>query len=125
MQGNLRATLKRWRENYLLSNLLAGMARPVWFLSQGVATLLQTRIVKNGASVRLKNGKRIIVGKDAGISVASVLFWHGLDGDEPETSRTLRFFFVRSSTFVDVGANCGLYSLVAALWNPQTKVVAF
>jgi FkbM family methyltransferase len=54
-----------------------------------------------------------------------VLFWHGLDGFEPETSRTLRFFFERAATFVDVGANFGLYSVLSALWNPNLEVVAF
>jgi FkbM family methyltransferase len=48
-----------------------------------------------------------------------------LDGLEPETSRTLRFFFERSTVFVDVGANYGFYSLLAALWNPHLHVVAF
>ena len=54
-----------------------------------------------------------------------MLFWLGLDGFEPETSRTLRFFFERAATFIDVGANCGLYSVLSALWNPDLEVVAF
>jgi FkbM family methyltransferase len=65
------------------------------------------------------------IARDSGVGIASALFWHGLDGYEPETSRTLRFFFERVATFVDVGANCGLYSLLGALWNPSLEVVAF
>jgi FkbM family methyltransferase len=65
------------------------------------------------------------IGKDSGIGMASLLFWHGIDGYEPDTSRTLRFLFERSGTFIDVGANCGLYSLLGALWNPELQVVAF
>ena len=59
----------------------------------------------------------MVIGRDAGVALASLLFWKGLDGYEPETSRALRFFFVYSSCFIDVGANCGLYSIIAALWN--------
>ena len=65
------------------------------------------------------------IGGDSGIGIASLLFWHGLDGFEPETSRALRFFFERAATFLDVGANCGLYSILGALWNPNLEVVAF
>ncbi len=53
------------------------------------------------------------IGRDAGVGLASLLFWHGVDGYKRETSETLRFFFSRSATFVDVGANCGIYSLLA------------
>jgi len=57
--------------------------------------------------------------------MSSQLFWHGLDGYEPETSRTLRSLFEHAATFIDVGANCGLYSVLAALWNPNLRVIAF
>ena len=33
--------------------------------------------------------------------------------------------FERSTTFIDVGANCGLYSILGALWNPNLDVIAF
>ena len=48
-----------------------------------------------------------------------------MDGFEPHTSKTLRFFFERSATFVDVGANYGYYSMLGALWNPALRVVSF
>jgi len=65
------------------------------------------------------------VAKDCGISLASMLYWRGLAGVEPETSRALRFFFEHSEVFLDVGANYGLYSILGALWNPNLRVVAF
>jgi FkbM family methyltransferase len=65
------------------------------------------------------------IARDTGIGIASLLYWQGLDGYEPETSRTLRFLFERSATFIDVGANCGLYSILGALWNPNLQVIAF
>jgi FkbM family methyltransferase len=65
------------------------------------------------------------IAKDAGISLASTLYWHGLAGAEPETSQALRFFFERSRVFIDVGANYGLYSMLAPRWNDHLRVVAF
>jgi FkbM family methyltransferase len=89
------------------------------------ALQLQRKVRKNGVSFLLPNGKSLVIAEDSGIGVASGLFWHGLDGYEPETSRVLRFLFERSRTFVDVGANYGFYSVLGALWNPDLKVIAF
>jgi FkbM family methyltransferase len=125
MARGLTRLLKRWRDNYYVSLLLASSAKPLRFISARTARGLEQKVRKNGVLIRLPNGKNMSIGRDAGIGIASTLFWHGLDGYEPETSRTLRFFFERASTFVDVGANCGLYSVLGALWNPSLEVVAF
>jgi len=125
MAGGVRGTLQRWRENYYLSHLLASVAKPLHFPLAGMAETLQRKVRRNGFALRLPNGKNLIIGRDTCVSLASALFWHGLDGFEPHTSRTLRFFFERAATFIDVGANCGLYSLLGALWNPELQVTAF
>jgi FkbM family methyltransferase len=125
MAGTLKRSLKRLRENYFCSLVLSGIAKPVWLVSRYLTSQLHTKVVKNGVTIRLPNGRKMNIGRDAGIGTASLLFWHGIDGYECETSRTLRFFWGQSQTFVDVGANCGLYSIMAALWNSDIQVVAF
>jgi FkbM family methyltransferase len=125
MAGDLTRILKRWRDNYYFSLLLANFTKPLYSVSRCVADQIQRRVRKNSVTIRLPNGKNMTLGRDAGVGMASLLFWHGLDGYEPETSRTLRFLFERVTTFVDVGANCGLYSILGALWNPRLQVVAF
>jgi FkbM family methyltransferase len=121
----LEKFLKRCRDYYYVSQLLAYFSRPVRFLSLQVAEQIQRKVRKNGVTIRLPNGKEMSIGRNTGIGIASRLFWHGLDGYEPDTSQTLRFMFERASTFVDAGANCGLYSVMGALWNPNLKVIAF
>src|SRR5882762_11270101 len=121
----LRGLLKRWRDNYYLSLLLAFSSKPLRLISVLVARTIQEKVRKNGVTIRLTNGKAMSIAKNSGIGIASLLFWHGLEGYEPETSRTLRFFFERTAHFIDVGANCGLYSVLGALWNPKLEVVAF
>ncbi len=125
MTETLKSALKRWRENYVPSLLLSALAKPLWFACHQLGNQLQTKVVRNGVTIQLPNGKKMTIGRDAGIGLASLLFWRGLDGYEPETSAALRYFFARSSTFLDVGANCGFYSILAALWNPAIKVIAF
>jgi FkbM family methyltransferase len=125
MAGGLKTFLKRWRDNYYVSQLLAYSLKPLRSLSSKTALHIEQRVRKNGVRIRLPNGKNLSIGKNAGISTASLLFWHGLDVDAPETSRTLRFFFEHSGTFIDVGANCGLYTVLGARWNPDLEVIAF
>src|SRR5947209_8127915 len=119
MVGIFKRLLKRWRDNYYLSQLLAYSAKPLRFISSQVVLHIERKVRKNAVTIRLPNGKNMSLGRDFGIGIASLLFWHGLDGFEPETSRTLRFFFERAATFIDVGANCGFYSVLGALWNPN------
>ena len=121
----LSALLKRWRDNYYVSQFLVSIARPLYSVCTRLATQIQLKVHKNGAAIRLPNGTKMRIAKDTGIGIASALFWHGLDGYEAETSRTLRFLFERSTTFIDAGANYGLYSTLGALWNPNLRVIAF
>ena len=109
--------LRRWRENYYVSRVLATAAKPLYQASHSLSVELSRKIRKNGAAVRLPNGRTLRFAPDSGIEIGSLLFWKNLDGFEPATSRALRFFFERSASFVDVGANYGYYSILAALWN--------
>jgi FkbM family methyltransferase len=117
--------LKRWRENFYISRALSSVAKPVHSISLQLAHEIEKKVKRNGFRIRLQNGVQMRIARDAGVGVATSLFWHGPDGHEPESSRLLRFFFERSDTFVDVGAHYGFYSVLAALWNPQLQVVAF
>jgi len=125
MSNPLVAAAKRWRENYYLSRILSATTKPLHALCSGIARQIQRKVKRNGVGIRLQNGRTMFLARNAGVSLASGLFWHGLDGHERETSRTLRFFFERSAVFLDVGANYGFYSILAALWNPNLRVVAF
>ena len=75
--------LRRWRENYYASNLLAAIARPLERTCSGVAEQLRRRIRKNGLQYLLPNGKTLRIGRDSGLYLASALFWGGLDSFEP------------------------------------------
>jgi len=125
MFDSLKRSLKQAREIYYLSWILSNAARPVATSCLWLARQIQSKVRRNGIAARLPNGRTMLIGRDAGLSLSSALFWHGLSGHEPETSETLLFFFQRASTFVDVGANYGFYSVLALLSNPDIRVVAF
>jgi FkbM family methyltransferase len=117
--------LRSARENYHVSSILAAVARPVRSGCLHLSTQIQRKVKKNGAAIPLPNGRILQIDRDAGVNLASLLFWNGLDGYEAQTSLTLRFFFERATNFVDVGANYGVYSILGALWNQNLRVVAF
>jgi FkbM family methyltransferase len=123
--NDLAHLLKRWRDDYRVSTFLAALAKPAYRFSGLVAEKLQQRIRKNGVAIRLPNGRPMTIARDSGIGLASLLFWHGLDGFEPYTSRVLRSLFERSTIFIDVGANYGFYSVLGAHWNQNLHIVAF
>lgn len=125
MKNSVVRFLNRFRENYYFSHVLSSAAKPIHRACSWGKGQISAKIRRNGAAARLPNGKTLHIARDAGIRVASALFWHGLAGHEPETVQTLLFFFERCAVFVDVGANYGLYSLVAALWSPSIRVIAF
>ena len=122
---SLTRLLKTAREQPLISTILAALAKPVHHVGQRIASQLERKIKKNGIALQLPNGRTMRIGRNAGVSIASALFWSGLNGHEPYTSRTLQFFFERASVFVDVGANYGFYSILAGLSNPSLRVIAF
>jgi FkbM family methyltransferase len=117
--------LKRLRENYYFGNALAVAAWPVHVVCRRISIEIQRKVKRNGVAIGLPNGQILRLARDAGIAISSLLFWQGLEGYEPQTSKTLRFFFERSATFVDVGANYGYYSILAGLWSPALRVVSF
>lgn len=117
--------LKSARENYYVSAILAAIAKPIHAASVRIATQIEHKVKTNSATIKLPNGRTLRFDRDSGINLASLLFWKGLDGYEAQTSETIRFFVERTSIMIDVGANYGFHSLLAALCNPELRVVAF
>lgn len=56
--------------------------------------------------------------------IAHNLFWMGIDGFEKETLELFIKLIANSTTILDIGANTGLYSLIASS-NCSAKVYAF
>lgn len=121
----MREALRRWRENYYVSQMLSTAGKPLERSFSAIGRRLRLHIARNGIEFPLPNGRTLRIGRDSGIAISTALHWGGLDAFEPATSRTLRYFFSRASVFVDVGANYGFYSMLAALWNPDIRGVAF
>ena len=56
----------------------------------------------------------------------NLIFWKGLEGwDEPETIDIIYLLKSEIFTFIDIGANTGVYSLFVKSMKPKTQVIAF
>ena len=66
----------------------------------------------------------ILMANDGHDRIASMLFWKGVNGWEPTTIRTFLGLVAPGATVVDVGANSGLFSLLAARRDPTVRVHA-
>lgn len=125
MKSKIARVLRKWREAHLTSAALSSLARPIHSICVRSASQMERKVRKNGVEIQLPNGTSLRIAEDAGIAIASILFWHGIEGYERETSQALCYLFERACTFIDVGANYGFYSLLGPLWNPSLHVVAF
>src|SRR5689334_3094283 len=74
---------------------------------------------------RLPNGRTLRLLSCGDDYITNLIFWRGWNGYEPETTSIFFGLAQRSGVVLDVGAHIGYYSLVAALANPEARVLAF
>lgn len=93
------------------------------FLTQD--TLLRVPVV-GLVEVRLPGDTAppVFMRNDGDDRIASMLYWRGLEGWEPATIRTFLRLISPGSTVLDVGANSGLFSLLAGRLHPTVRVHA-
>ena len=60
-----------------------------------------------------------------GIPTLNTLFWRGLDSYEPETTRLWLYLSRGATSILDVGAQYGLFALLAAAVNRRATVTGF
>jgi len=99
--------------------------------SLGLGRILPTRLkpylVFEGAFDVPLHEERAIFAIDNGYGreIEASLFWEGLESFETETIRLWRCLARGAKVIIDVGANTGVYSLVAKAVNPGARVYAF
>jgi FkbM family methyltransferase len=75
--------------------------------------------------VQLPGGESFVYEGTPADAVARAAMWLGWDGYEHETIGTFVSLARNARTFLDIGANTGLFSLLALASNPRLQAVAF
>jgi len=76
-------------------------------------------------TVEVGEGKRIRLACNPTSYLAKVLFWQGVTGFEYNLVRIFRELVREARLFLDVGANIGYYSVLAAAFNPRIEIISF
>lgn len=75
--------------------------------------------------LQLPNSKRLYLQADGSDKIATRLYWKGINGFEDDTLQLFIKLLRFADTVLDIGANIGIYALIAATDNPNRKVYAF
>lgn len=81
-------------------------------------------LVFNGI-ITLKAGDKSFKMVNKGYFLEQLFFWKGLDAWEKSSSHLWRALAERSDVIFDVGANTGVYTLLAKAFNTSAKLYAF
>ncbi len=75
--------------------------------------------------VQLPNSKQVYLESDGRDMIATMLYWGGIDGFEKGTIRLFLHLLKHSETVFDVGANTGIYALMAGVDDRRRQVFGF
>ena len=93
-------------------------------LNKAFSGLISFRLRPYGVlKIKLEGGVRFRLATNETSSVTKLLFWNGAEGYEYTT--IFKKIIPSCKVFLDVGANIGYYSILAAIRNPSVKVFAF
>jgi len=112
------------RYQYHISLIARYSLLPVMALCELVAKQIKMKVWVNGGSVSY-DGFEIAFPKDVGVNYSSGIFWNGVDGFEPDTWAVIKRLLCKSSSFIDVGSNIGLYSILARKLRRDIKIFSF
>src|SRR4051795_3359317 len=126
MAGALRAAGRRLRAVPAVNRVTTGGALRMARLAAKAARSLEIHGIRAGdIRVHLPNGRELVLSSGDGDYWASRFWWHGWEAYEPESLRPWFRMAERAQTVLDVGANAGIFALVAALANPKARCYAF
>jgi len=124
-----KKTIKRYIRNIARLKIINFLLRRILKLNYIAAVIPQKYLeiipVSGVVSFSLPNSKKVRLKSDGNDLVLRELYWTGIDkfegGTIPLFIKLLKF----TRTFLDIGANTGLFSLIAAIDNYERKVYSF
>ena len=104
-----------------INSAIRSIARPLSGMIPDSYKFPVTGIIK----VKAPGGKRFRMHCNPTSYVAKQLFWEGMEGFEKSVSHFFVDLVKEADVFMDVGANIGYYSLLAAAINPRLEIISF
>lgn len=107
-----------------ISRILYPVSRALHAPAAYLHRTIPRKVRRNGGST-VYDGVPLNLPEGVGADFLSLISWHGVQGFEPNTWRELRRPITDAGTFLDVGANVGLYSVLAHRVKPGIEVISF
>jgi FkbM family methyltransferase len=119
--NRLRRTLKSFYMAIPLKKQIFSVIRTFWTPPPSIYRYLYFR-----DKFRIDVGQRCFYMNHYGYDIETSIFWKGLTGGWEKISLSLWIQLCKQSNIIlDIGANTGIYSLVAKAVNAQSKVYSF
>jgi FkbM family methyltransferase len=77
------------------------------------------------AKLRLPTGEQVLFWAYPNEGIGHMLYWYGFEGWEKHSVSVFARLAREAKVILDIGANTGIYSLVACAVNPQARVICF
>lgn len=122
--ATMRGLLKSLRSYPPFATVLFGAVVPFKRRLQDVQEAIERHVHRSGGTVKF-DGLEIAFPPRIGDAWLTSISWRGVAGFEPQVWAALRDLLPAASTFIDVGANIGFYSVLAAKLNPSLDILAF
>lgn len=107
----------------ILNVLLRQLVKP--FSSLISENILRRIPVVGRISLDLQDSKKLYLVTDGDDIVSSVLYWKGINFYEKSTIKLFKELLKYTDNIFDIGANIGIYALIASINNPRRMVYAF
>lgn len=120
----MKSFLRVIRINPVVAAILYSISRPLFDLSQALQSRIARQIKRNGGTA-VYDGVPLYFPPNVGSDFLSAISWHGADGYERDTWGVLRSLIEKSCTFIDIGSNIGLYSVLAKKIAVEIDVFSF
>ncbi|HUR06411.1 MAG TPA: FkbM family methyltransferase [Nonomuraea sp.] len=121
-----RAALRRLRSaTWVNRAVVPGLRATSTTLAELSAYLELHGIHQGHVEVSLPSGELLRLWADKEDVLANMLWWRGWDGYETASTRTWVSLAMNARLVIDVGANAGVFALLAAASNPGANVIAF
>lgn len=121
---SLKSRIGLLRYNYWISHLVVIVFKPLHGLMTISSRWIERKVKTNGFKVAFGEVE-IVFPKNIGVNINTGIYWKGVDGFEPLTSKSLIALFGHAEVFFDVGSNFGFYSVLAQKINPSISVFCF
>lgn len=121
----MKRILKYIRSVFWINFILRKTVKGLWYIAAKLYKTASDHLILSGTEkICLPNNNSFKIFSKGDDFIPNQVFWKGYKGYEVSIE-VFYYFSLYSKTIIDIGANIGYFSLVAASANPESVIYAF